>query len=238
MLRCVSPEFRPDRQELAELADEAVKRPRREGQIPAAAFHHDLRDQTAKVVGSDIGHDVSVVVVALAQERRVPASVSNTSYEDLRVVSRSQLETLARAGVSLLAEPGLTAHRGFTYLCGGTLDYFPNEDGIQWFCREVLPHVRRDAADRFTIMVVRARPTPAVHELSEMPGIVIVGEVDRLEPFYEAAGTVMAPIRTGGGPRIKISSRAAAGSEGTTTLKVVRRILAEEAALCCRRLHE
>lgn len=86
----------------------------------------------------------------------------------------------------------------------GTLDYFPNEDGIVWFCSEILPIIRDGAGVPFQVLIVGARPTCKVVALGSIPEVRVVGEVDKLDDIYNRASMALVPLRAGGGTRLKI----------------------------------
>jgi len=86
----------------------------------------------------------------------------------------------------------------------GTLDYFPNEDGIVWFCSEILPIIRDGAGVPFRVLIVGARPTYKVLALGNIPEVTVIGEVDSLDSIYSHASMALVPLRAGGGTRLKI----------------------------------
>jgi polysaccharide biosynthesis protein PslH len=91
------------------------------------------------------------------------------------------------------------AHMVFT----GSMDWLPNEDGMQWFVRDILPLVRRDEPAA-TLSIIGRSPTPAVRRLAEQPGIEVTGRVDDVRPHVAAGAVYVVPLRIGGGTRLKI----------------------------------
>ena len=85
----------------------------------------------------------------------------------------------------------------------GSMDWLPNEDGVLWFCREVLPRIRRDVPHA-TVSIVGRAPTPAVRSLAEQAGVRVTGRVDDVRPYVSDAAVVIVPLRIGGGTRLKI----------------------------------
>jgi glycosyltransferase involved in cell wall biosynthesis len=90
-----------------------------------------------------------------------------------------------------------------TFLMLGNMNHFPNRDAVLFFCRDVLPGLRALAGQPFRIRVVghgrrrfTLRPRP--------PELEWVGPVDDVAPWYRDAHAVVAPLRAGGGTRIKI----------------------------------
>jgi len=91
-------------------------------------------------------------------------------------------------------------HIAFT----GSMDWMPNEDGIAWFVREVLPQVRREVPDA-SLSIVGRNPTAGVRALAQLaPGIEVTGTVADIRPYLEGAATIIVPLRVGGGTRLKI----------------------------------
>ena len=91
-----------------------------------------------------------------------------------------------------------------TLLCVGTLSYFPNADGVIWFCREVLPVIRELSAVQLRLLVVGTGATDEVRDLAHIPEVEIVGEVEGVDEWYQRADLVIVPLRAGGGTRIKL----------------------------------
>jgi glycosyltransferase involved in cell wall biosynthesis len=91
------------------------------------------------------------------------------------------------------------AHLVFT----GSMDWLPNEDGMLYFVRDVLPRVRQAEPD-VTLSIVGRAPTPAVRRLADTAGIEVTGRVDDVRPHIAAGDVYVVPLRIGGGTRLKI----------------------------------
>jgi sugar transferase (PEP-CTERM/EpsH1 system associated) len=91
------------------------------------------------------------------------------------------------------------AHLVFT----GSMDWLPNEDGMTYFCRDILPRIRRSEPDASLSIIGRA-PTPAVRKLAEIPGVEVTGRVDDVRPHVARGAVYIVPLRIGGGTRLKI----------------------------------
>jgi polysaccharide biosynthesis protein PslH len=98
-----------------------------------------------------------------------------------------------------LGAPVRPAHIVFT----GSMDWLPNEDGMQWFVRDILPLVRREEPAA-TLTIIGRSPTPAVKRLAEEPGIEVTGRVEDVRPHVAAGAVYVVPLRIGGGTRLKI----------------------------------
>lgn len=91
------------------------------------------------------------------------------------------------------------AHLVFT----GSMDWLPNEDGMQYFVRDILPLVRQ-AEPGATLSIIGRAPTPAVRRLAEEQGVEVTGRVDDVRPHIAAGSVYIVPLRIGGGTRLKI----------------------------------
>ena len=85
----------------------------------------------------------------------------------------------------------------------GSMDWLPNEDGMLYFVKEILPQIRAEVPG-VTLSIIGRAPTPAVARLANQAGIEVTGRVDDVRP-HVAEGTVyIVPLRIGGGTRLKI----------------------------------
>ena len=50
------------------------------------------------------------------------------------------------------------------------MDWLPNEDAMQFFCRDILPLIRAEEPD-VTLSIVGRAPTPAVKRLAAEHGV-------------------------------------------------------------------
>jgi polysaccharide biosynthesis protein PslH len=98
-----------------------------------------------------------------------------------------------------VADPPSRAHMVFT----GSMDWLPNEDGMTYFCREILPRIRQSEPDA-TVSIIGRAPTPAVKKLAEIPGVEVTGRVDDVRPHIARGSVYIVPLRIGGGTRLKI----------------------------------
>ncbi|MCI0682568.1 MAG: TIGR03087 family PEP-CTERM/XrtA system glycosyltransferase [Gemmataceae bacterium] len=85
----------------------------------------------------------------------------------------------------------------------GALDYWPNVEGICWFCREVWPELRRRHPDA-TLTLVGRRPSRAVCRLTELAGVTLAGQVPDVRPYVARAAVCVAPLRIARGVQNKV----------------------------------
>ncbi|MDT4965809.1 MAG: polysaccharide biosynthesis protein PslH [Acidobacteriota bacterium] len=97
----------------------------------------------------------------------------------------------------------------------GSMDWEPNIDGIEYFCKDIWPQVQRAVPDaRFRI--VGRNPTPGVRRLAS-ESIEVTGTVASVVEHLREAAVVAVPLRIGGGTRLKIFEAMAAGKAVVST---------------------
>jgi polysaccharide biosynthesis protein PslH len=102
-----------------------------------------------------------------------------------------------------------------TVLFSGNFTHQPNRDAAQWLAGEIMPALRR-LHPRARLRLVGNSPPAGLLTLEE-PGIEVVADPPRIEPYLESAAVVLAPVRTGGGMRMKVLQAFAAGKAVVTT---------------------
>lgn len=118
-------------------------------------------------------------------------------------------------GVELPAAADPARQEEGTLVFVGNFTHPPNCDAATWLAREILPAVRtRVPAAR--LRIVGSSPPAAVRSLAG-PGVEIVADAPSVEPHIEAAVVVLAPVRTGGGMRMKVLEAIARGKAVVTT---------------------
>ena len=97
----------------------------------------------------------------------------------------------------------------------GSMDWQPNIDGVEYFCREIWPLVLgRVPQARFRI--VGRNPVPRVRRLSS-DSVEVTGTVPSIVDQLREAAVVVVPLRVGGGTRIKIYEAMAMGKAIVST---------------------
>lgn len=89
-----------------------------------------------------------------------------------------------------------------TVLFFGAINYFPNTDAVLFFLREVFPILARRHPEVVIRIVGPGAPAEIVALGSER--VKVVGFVDDLREEIARAAVVIAPLRIGGGTRLKI----------------------------------
>jgi glycosyltransferase involved in cell wall biosynthesis len=82
----------------------------------------------------------------------------------------------------------------------GSRRYHPNHDAIAWFIQEVLPSVRAEMPG--VRLTITGEPGP--NPLPEAQNLVLTGRISSVQSLVASAAVSLAPIRSGGGTRLKI----------------------------------
>jgi len=98
-------------------------------------------------------------------------------------------------------DPALAARR-YLLFCG-TLDDFPNEQGIADFARNVFPALRR-SHEGLELIIVGRNPTARILALSALDGVEVAGGVDDVRPYYRYALATVVPLKIARGIRNKV----------------------------------
>jgi len=91
----------------------------------------------------------------------------------------------------------------------GATHYFPNEEGIHFFMRDMIGLIRQERPD-FRFVIVGGKPPPSILEY-QSDSVIVTGYVDDVRPYMWESSVFVVPLRMGGGTRFKIVEALAAG---------------------------
>jgi hypothetical protein len=106
--------------------------------------------------------------------------------------------------------PDGTEYDPHTLAFVGRMDYYPNQECMFRFCREVLPALR-ERDPKLSLTIVGADPSPAVRRLGELPGVTVTGSVPDVRPYVRRAAAMVAPLNIARGTQNKILESLALG---------------------------
>jgi glycosyltransferase involved in cell wall biosynthesis len=86
----------------------------------------------------------------------------------------------------------------------GNCNYVPNIDAARWLCTEILPELQARLGPPVRVAVVGSVIDPSVAELGALPSVIVRADAPSVTPWYRAARIAVAPLRAGGGTRLKI----------------------------------
>jgi sugar transferase (PEP-CTERM/EpsH1 system associated) len=112
--------------------------------------------------------------------------------------------------------PRLDSEKSDRVVFVGSMDWLPNQDGVQWFAREVWPKVRA-ARPSAKFQIVGRNPPASVRALTKQSAVEVVGGVPDVRPHLAEATVVVVPLLVGGGTRLKIFEAMAMGRAVVST---------------------
>lgn len=140
---------------------------------------------------------------------RVVDAIGLCSGLDRDAFNRRYATTRAAVIPNTVADPGEpAAAAGATgrdrLVFVGNFHFHPNVEAMADFIANALPRLRRLAPRPFTVQLVGHAAGSVAFDRQANPEIELHGDVPDLQPYYRDATVVVAPIRSGGGTRIKI----------------------------------
>jgi glycosyltransferase involved in cell wall biosynthesis len=147
------------------------------------------------------------------------AGCLTTSARDEAIVRRSRpglptavipnaVDTSAFRPADAPPEPGVI-------LFFGAINYYPNTDALLYFLDEALPLIRRRQPGA-RVWIVGQSPPEAITSRASAE-VIVTGLVDDVRPYLARAAVVVAPLRIGGGTRLKIVEALAMGKAIVST---------------------
>jgi polysaccharide biosynthesis protein PslH len=207
----------------------AIRRAADEGPIDLLQVEYQqmvplVLDVPAKKSILDLHNVESSLVDSYARSRRgVPAALLRAeaaalrrmerrtigSFDHVVVVSEREKERLTAGARSVLVCPNgrdpsvvLPGASEPTVAFVATMGWAPNVDAAVWLARDIWPEVLTSVPGA-RLLLVGKDPAPAVCALAD-EHIEVTGTVADVSPFLARARVVVAPLRAGGGTRLKI----------------------------------
>ena len=97
----------------------------------------------------------------------------------------------------------------------GAINYFPNQEAVTYFIDHIFPLIRQRRPQAKFRIVGPGAPDSVLARQGN--GVEVVGMVDEVAPYIEAATAVVVPLRIGGGTRLKIVEALAKGKPVIST---------------------
>ena len=85
----------------------------------------------------------------------------------------------------------------------GRMDYYPNQECMARFCKEVWPLLKARRAG-MKLLIVGADPSPEMRALGQLPGVTVTGSVPDVRPFVRNSALMVAPLAIARGTQNKI----------------------------------
>lgn len=131
-------------------------------------------------------------------------AVSEADQDAILAIAPEVKVTIVPNGVDLDEYVG---YRGpvehFDLVFTGKMDFRPNVDAMLWLGQQVWPLIRR-GRPQTRLAIVGQRPHRRLEPLRAVPGITITGWVPDVRPYIAGSTVYVAPLRVGGGTRLKL----------------------------------
>ncbi|GEM_PF-4133818 len=110
---------------------------------------------------------------------------------------------------------------GHRLLFVGSLDYFPNMEGLKWFCTRIWPEVIKEYPEiALSIIGKIQKDALDIHSLlGNPPNTQVAINVPSVSPYYKNCTATVVPLLNASGTRLKILESAAYGRPVITTAK-------------------
>jgi polysaccharide biosynthesis protein PslH len=117
-----------------------------------------------------------------------------------------------------------------TVIFTGDMSYFPNQEAVIFFAREVLPLIRK-SVEGTRFLIVGRNPGKNVMELREIDGVEVTGFVPDVRTYLAKAHVAVAPFRIAAGIQNKIIEAMAYGLPVVATSRTRQGLSPETADL-------
>lgn len=92
----------------------------------------------------------------------------------------------------------------------GSMHYAPNTEAMLYFAAEIWPLIQQQAPE-VSLKIVGGAPPAEIRQLADLPNVTVTGSVPDVRPYLANAQVIVAPLRIGGGTRLKILEAMAMG---------------------------
>ncbi|GAA3947602.1 glycosyltransferase family 4 protein [Hymenobacter algoricola] len=139
------------------------------------------------------------------------AAITEADQQRLRLLGCQEPVVFVPAGVDLnrfQRDPAIRP-RPRTLFMIGSLNWLPNQEGLEWFLREVWPQARAQYPE--LELHIAGKDTPEHIRRLQLPGVTMHGFVESAARFMQEYELMLVPLLSGGGMRIKIIEGMALG---------------------------
>ncbi len=144
-------------------------------------------------------------------------AVSEADKDALLAVAPEVTVNVVPNGVDLIEYSGYNGPvEPYDLVFTGKMDFRPNVDAMLWMAREVWPLILNHRPEA-RMAIVGQRPHARLEPLREDVGITVTGWVPDVRPYIAGATVYVAPLRVGGGTRLKLLQAMAMSAAIVTT---------------------
>jgi glycosyltransferase involved in cell wall biosynthesis len=194
--------------------------------LPVICVHHNVESELlrrrAEAMGGLSGAYVAVQARLTEKEERewcprmsLNVAVSSPDKDRfLRIAPRARFIVVPNGVDTRNFQPGALEEDGIVFV--GSHSWHPNRDAMEYFCASVLPLLRARGVTPRVTWVGRASPR-VIREYADRYDVRLTGFVEDIRPYVHSAACYIAPLRAGGGTRLKILDAWAMGKAVVST---------------------
>lgn len=199
------------------------------GRVPVVLFAHNVEHMIWKRISAGARSPLRRVALSVEwrRSRRYEAAACRAVSRTIAVsgADKAAFSDLAPGvpvgevptGVDLDAfAPRGCAENPCELVYVGSMDWYPNEDAVNWFIGDILPRIRR-GVPAATLTIVGRNPSDALCTAAKAAGATVTGTVDDVRDYLARAALCVVPLRIGGGTRLKIFEALAMGKATVST---------------------
>ena len=132
-------------------------------------------------------------------------------------VERSKMTVISTGVDTDYFRPDNENERPNSLVFTGSMDWMPNEDGVLYFMRSILPLIRREIPE-VSFTIVGRKPSEKLRSAAASEsGVQVTGTVDDIRPYVRDGSVYVVPLRIGSGTRLKIFEAMAMGKAIVST---------------------
>jgi glycosyltransferase involved in cell wall biosynthesis len=192
------------------------------------SFHNVAFNQYGRMAGMEIGYGRRLLYMLKGLIMRRWETKYAERFDRCLVVSAAEGDLLRKISPNLdisivengvdteFYKPLIDAPGNKTLLFIGTMQYPPNIDAVLYFCKNIMPLIRRQIPD-VKLIVAGQAPAPEIHRLTDRGNVIVTGYVSDLISLYKQSDITVVPLRAGGGTRLKILESMALGRPVVST---------------------
>jgi len=136
-------------------------------------------------------------------------------FDFVTCTTKAELDTLRGMGIETPSDwfpngvdteyfqPSLASYDPDLVVFVGRMDYFPNQQAVNYFCSAVLP-ILRQHRPTVKFQIVGADPSQQIRDLGKLPGVSVTGSVPDVRAYVTNAALTVAPLAIARGTQNKI----------------------------------
>lgn len=133
---------------------------------------------------------------------------SGADLDEFRQMNQRKLKgTVVPNGVECKPIPEKDVEYGkqsFSLLFVASLDYKPNQQGLIWFCEEIIDLIKLPGKNIQLHVVGKGEPGKRLINLMQEKNVIFHGMVDKVDSYYSNADIAVVPLLSGSGTRLKV----------------------------------